>query len=159
FRRIIASILPMAEVGACLLFIFGLMGWFDVPVYLTIAVMPVLLTAMAVTDEIHVYSRYFALLHEKHVEDHRELVQETMDEMVCRVVNTSRTPATGLFPFAFPPLKPVVALGLFTGIGVMFCLFWSLSVMPAFLSLIKPAWLRAHSRRGHGVEVLASKPW
>ena len=54
--------LPMAEVGACLVFTLGWMGWFEVPVYLTIAVMPVLLISMAVTDEIHVYSRYFSPL-------------------------------------------------------------------------------------------------
>ena len=31
FRRLLASLLPMAEVGACLLFTFGLMGWLGVP--------------------------------------------------------------------------------------------------------------------------------
>ena len=159
FHRTIATILPMAEVGACLLFIFGLMGWFHVPIYLTIAVMPVLLTAMAVTDEIHVYSRYFALLHENPATDHRKLVQETMDEMVCPVVNTSLTTAIGFVSFAFSPLGPVVAFGLFTGIGVLFCLFWSLSVMPAFLSLIDPARLRARGKQRGAAKVLASKPW
>ncbi len=159
FHRTIATILPLAEVGACLLFIFGLMGWFHVPIYLTIAVMPVLLTAMAVTDEIHVYSRYFALLHENPGADHRNLVQETMDEMVCPVVNTSLTTAIGFVSFAFSPLGPVVAFGLFTGIGVLFCLFWSLSVMPAFLALIDPARLRARGGQPEAAKVLASKPW
>src|SRR5205823_5688478 len=129
------------------------------PVYLTIAVMPVLLTAMAVTDEIHVYSRYFALLHENPATDHRKLVQETMDEMVCPVVNTSLTTAIGFVSFAFSPLGPVVAFGLFTGLGVLFCLFWSLSVMPALLSLIDPARLRARLIRPGRTKILSTKPW
>jgi len=66
---------------------------------------------MAVTDEIHVYSRYFALLHEKSKVPHTELVQETMDEMVCPVVNTSLTTAIGFVSFAFSPLGPVVVFG------------------------------------------------
>ncbi len=146
FRRSLATIFPLVEVGACLAFVFGLMGWFGVPVYLTIAVMPVLLTAMAVTDEIHVYSRYFALLRETVGKPHRELVHVTMDEMVCPVVNTSLTTAVGFVSFAFSPLAPVQAFGIFTAIGVIFCLFWSLSVMPALLALTPAKWLLP---RGH----------
>jgi predicted RND superfamily exporter protein len=147
FRRPIATVLPMAEVGACLAFVFGLMGWLGVPVYLTIAVMPVLLTAMAVSDEIHVYSRYFALLHERPSASHVELLQATMDEMVSPVVNTSLTTAIGFISFAFSPLAPVQAFGVFTAVGVTFCLFWSLSVVPALLTLINPDRLVAQQRR------------
>ena len=146
FRSVIATLLPMAEVGACLAFIFGLMGWLGVPVYLTIAVMPVLLTAMAVTDEIHVYSRYFALLHENPGAKHSDLVQATMDEMVSPVVNTSLTTAIGFASFAFSPLAPVQAFGIFTATGVLFCLFWSLSVVPALLTLIHPNRLVSQAR-------------
>jgi predicted RND superfamily exporter protein len=141
FRRMIAAILPMAEVGACLAFVFGLMGLCGVPVYLTIAVMPVLLVAMAVTDEIHVYSRYFALLHAQPAAPHRESLQRAMDEMVCPVVNTSLTTAIGFVSFAFSPLPPVQAFGIFTAIGILFCLFWSLLVLPALLAIISPRWV------------------
>jgi len=157
FRRWIATALPMAEVGACLAFVFGLMGWLGVPIYLTIAVMPVLLTAMAVSDEIHVYSRYFALLHERPGAKHIELVQSAMDEMVSPVVNTSLTTAIGFASFAFSPLVPVQAFGIFTAIGVMFCLFWSLSVLPALLTLVPPKWVR---RRGaeRGLQAASTHP-
>jgi predicted RND superfamily exporter protein len=147
FRRFVATVLPMAEVGACLAFVFGLMGWLDVPVYLTIAVMPVLLTAMAVTDEIHVYSRYFALLHERPGARPAELVQGVMDELVCPVVNTSLTTAIGFVSFAFSPLGPVRAFGVFTAIGVLFCLFWSLSVLPALLTILSPKWVLTRNAR------------
>ncbi|HEY2951450.1 MAG TPA: MMPL family transporter [Verrucomicrobiae bacterium] len=142
FRTLAATFLPMLEVGASLIFIFGFMGYTHVPVYLTIAVVPVLLTAMAVTDEIHIFSRYFASLRERPEANHIELVRTTMEEMCCPVVNTSLTTAIGFVSFAFSPLRPVQAFGIFTGIGVMFCLVWSLSVMPALLVLIDPKWFR-----------------
>jgi len=148
FRRAAATAFPMLEVGACLAFVFGLMGWLDVPVYLTIAVMPVLLTAMAVTDEIHVYSRYFSLLREHVGTPHREMVQRALDEMVCPVMNTSLTTAIGFLSFAFSPLAPVQAFGIFTAIGVIFCLFWSLSVMPALLALTPAKWILPRAGRG-----------
>jgi predicted RND superfamily exporter protein len=138
FRNLPATLLPVPEVAATLLFVFGLMGWFHVPIYLTIAVMPVLLTAMCVTDEIHVFSRYFSLLREKPRADHVELVKETVDEMVCPVANTTLTTAIGFVSFAFSPLGPVQAFGIFTGVGVLFSLFYSLTVVPAMLTLINP---------------------
>ena len=158
FRRIIATVLPMVEVGACLAFVFGLMGWLEVPVYLTIAVMPVLLTAMAVTDEIHVYSRYFALLHERPGARPAELVQGVMDELVCPVVNTSLTTAIGFVSFAFSPLGPVQAFGIFTAIGVLFCLFWSLSVLPALLTILSPKWVLTRRARKRGLQATPIPP-
>jgi len=47
FRNVTATLLPLPEVAAVLLFTFGLMGWTGTPIYLTIAVMPVLLVACA----------------------------------------------------------------------------------------------------------------
>lgn len=148
FRKVGAMLLPLPEVGATLVFVFGLMGWCGVPIYLTIAVMPVLLTAMCVTDEIHVFSRYFALLRERPGADHVELVRETMQEMVGPVANTTLTTAIGFVSFAFSPLAPVQAFGIFTGIGVLFSLFYSLTVIPAMLVLINPAWLVNRKSRG-----------
>ncbi len=147
FRTLAATALPMIEVGASLIFVFGLMGYLGVPVYLTIAVMPVLLTAMAVTDEIHIYSRYFALLRERPDAGHVELARTTMEEMIRPVVNTSLTTAIGFVSFGFSPLGPVQAFGIFTGLGVLFCLVWSLSVMPALLVWIDPKWFRSPARR------------
>jgi predicted RND superfamily exporter protein len=147
FRTLAATFLPMLEVGASLIFLFGLMGYTNVPVYLTIAVVPVLLTAMAVTDEIHIFSRYFASLRERPDANHVELVRSTMEEMCCPVVNTSLTTAIGFVSFAFSPLGPVQAFGIFTGLGVLFCLVWSLSVMPALLVLLDPNWFRSPAWR------------
>jgi hypothetical protein len=150
FRRIVATILPLLEVGACLAFTFGLMGFCEVPVYLTIAVMPVLLTAMAVTDEIHIYSRYFALLHDRPALAQGGLVQLTMDEMVCPVANAALTTAIGFVSFAFSPLPPVQAFGIFTAIGLIFCLFWTLCVLPALLTLVPKTWVMTRHAQERG---------
>ena len=132
------------------------MGWCGVPIYLTIAVMPVLLTAMAVTDEIHVYSRYFTLLRARPDAPHTELIGTTMEEMICPVVNTSLTTAIGFASFGFSPLGPVQAFGLFTGLGVVFCLFWSLSVMPALLALAPPRWVLPRRERERGLQAAST---
>lgn len=147
FRNVTATLLPLPEVTATLLFVFGLMGWLHVPIYLTIAVMPVLLTAMCVTDEIHVFSRYFTLLREQPQTSHIELVRQTVHEIAGAVAATTLTTAIGFVSFAFSPLAPVQAFGIFTALGVLFSLFYSLTVLPAMLVLINPARLVPHRER------------
>ena len=65
FRNVLAALLPLPGVAATMLLVFGLMGWLGVPIYLTTAVMPVLLTVISVTNDIYLFSRYFNLLREK----------------------------------------------------------------------------------------------
>lgn len=138
FRSPTAAMLPLMEVGACLAFVFGLMGWLGVPIYLTIAVMPVILTAVGVADEIHVFTRYTQLLRTRADLSHREALLASMDEMWVPVVKTSVTTALGFLCFAFSPLGPVRAFGVFTAVGIIFCMLWSLSAVPAMLVLINP---------------------
>ncbi len=160
FRSLGATMLPLGEVGACLAFVFGLMGWCDVPVYLTIAVLPIILTAMGIADEIHIFSRYRQRRREAPDDSSVEAVETTMDEMCRPVVKTSITTAIGFLSFAISPIGPVQAFGVFTAVGIIFCMLWSLTVIPACLVLLDrrrrtPAELSA-GRSGHGRDACAT---
>lgn len=137
FRSWVAVVLPLVEAGACLVVVFALMGWLGVPIYLTIAVMPIILTAAGVTDEIHIFARYRDRLHESTTGDHRAVLLSTMAEMGRPVIMTSVTTAIGFLAFALSPIAPVQAFGVFTAVGIVFCMAWSLTVIPAWLSLIE----------------------
>jgi len=134
-------LLPLPGVLATMVFVFGLMGWLGVPVYLTTVVMPVLLMATGVTNDIYLFNRYFTLLRQAGAARHRELLFETFDKMASPVASTSLTTAAGFLSFALSPLGPVRAFGVCSGVGVIFGLLCSLLLVPALLTLIAPAWL------------------
>ncbi len=163
FRSFTATLLPLSEVGACLVFVFGLMGWCGVPVYLTIAVLPVILTAIGVADEIHIFSRYTQRLRRAPDDNHVDVVTATMDEMHVPVVKTSVTTAVGFLSFALSTIGPVRAFGVFTAVGVLFCMLWSLTVVPALLVLIHPRRFVAPAKTGidqsAGVSPRERVPW
>lgn len=138
FRSLVATMLPLGEVGACLMFVLGAMGWCGVPIYLTIAVLPVILTAIGIADEIHIFSRYRQHLRERTTTDHVASVVATMDEMWRPVVKTSITTAIGFMSFVLSPIAPVRAFGIFTALGILFCMLWSLTVIPACLAWVSP---------------------
>ncbi len=155
FRSVSAAMLPLMEVGACLVVTFGLMGYWGSPVYLTIAVMPIILTAVGVADEIHIFTRYRQNL--KGVREdfaraggegggwrddgHIAILRRTMDELRLPLIQTSVTASVGFSSFCLSSLPAVRAFGVFTAFGILFCLFWSLTVIPALLALIPPRYL------------------
>jgi predicted RND superfamily exporter protein len=146
FRNVLATLLPLPGIVATLLFLFGLMGWCGVPIYLTIPIVPVLLTSIGVTNDIYLFNRYFNLLRQRPGSSHASLVQETFDKLASPVAITSITAAIGLMSFALSPLGPVKAFGVVSSLGVLFGLFYSLTVIPALLVLIPPAWLMPRRR-------------
>jgi predicted RND superfamily exporter protein len=148
FRSLAAALLPLAEAGACLLFVFGLMGWTGVPVYLTMAVLPVILVSMGLADEIHIFSCYARRRAERPGEPIADTVRAAMDEMSLPVIATSLTTAVGFLSFAITPLAPVRAFGLLTAAGILFCMLWTLTVIPALLVLLAPPGFRAARAAG-----------
>ena len=146
FRNPLATLVPLPGIVATLVSVFGLMGWASVPIYLTTAVMPVLLIATGVTNDIYLFTRYFNLLRENPGRRPGELLGETFDKLSFAVAITSLTTGIGFFSFAFSPIGPVRAFGVWAGVGVLLGLFFSLTIVPAMLSLIPPAWLLSRRR-------------
>lgn len=125
YRSQAAVLMPLTEIGACLLFVFGLMGYAGVPVSLTITVLPVILTAVGVADEIYIFDRYART----------GSVLQAMDELWRPMIKAGTTTSIGFLSFILSPIAPVRHFGLFTALGVLFCMLWSQTVIPAGLAL------------------------
>ncbi|MHC5114033.1 MAG: efflux RND transporter permease subunit [Planctomycetota bacterium] len=139
FRRVAAVPIPLLEVGACLTVVFSVMGWLGVPVYLTIAVLPVILTSIGVADEVHIMSRYQQRLAAGDAGGGRAAcILATMDDVAPAIVRTSLTTAAAFCTFALSPIAPVRAFGLLAALGIGVCLLWSLTATPALLMLVDP---------------------
>ncbi|MGB0716218.1 MAG: efflux RND transporter permease subunit [Phycisphaerae bacterium] len=140
FRTVPAVVLPLMEVGAAIVFVFGLMGYTGIPLYLTIAVLPVILTAIGIADEIHIYAYFRQSLEVDDGASTTNVIRRTMAAMTKPVMQTSITTAVGFLSFSLSPLGPVRAFGLLTAVGVLFCMCWSLTVVPAMLSVMPRRW-------------------
>lgn len=141
FRRPAAALLPLLKVGICLAVLFGLMGWLGVPVYLTTAVLPVLLVAVGTASEVHLFRRFGALHRERPGAAGAELAAAAVEEVEAPVLQAAATTAMGFLSFSFSPIGPVRVFGLFAAAGVLLCLLASLAATPAVLALVPPGWI------------------
>ncbi len=147
-RRVAGVALALAEVGACQLFSFGCMGWSGSPVYLTTAVLPVILTTIGIADEVHIFWHLQRNLAAGTGAPHPEALRRTLDEMALPVTLTSLTTAAGFLSFFGTPIVPVQSFGLFAALGIGYCWLCSLVAIPAALALLGEARIRAPLRRG-----------
>ena len=148
FGRFAAAALPLLKVGTCLILLFGLMGWLDVPVYLTTAVLPVLLIAVGTASEVHLFRRFAALRAERPDAASAELTALAVAEVERPVLQAAATTAVGFLSFSLSPVGPVRAFGLFAAAGVLLCLLGSLTAIPAALSLLPRGWIAGHRAGG-----------
>lgn len=152
-RRLAAVRIAAIKVVLCLVWTFGLMGWAGSPVYLTTAILPVILVTVGLASEIHILWHYQRVLARPGMRDlpHPQALRETFGELARPVLFSALTTSFGFFSFQLSSLDPVRAFGLFAGIGVLFCLAGSLTLVPALLRLLPPAAL-AHPGRAAGTK-------
>jgi uncharacterized protein len=152
-------IVPLVEVLVVLVCTLGAMGLAGVPLTLVTTLLPVVLMALAITDEIHVLERVqhkLALtLGAAGGEDDvpRPMVEasvlEAMGELERPVLAASLTTALGFFAFPFTSVEPLRHFGLFSTMGFVLSMLVSFTTIPALIVLL-PArfFLPARERRG-----------
>ncbi len=129
--------LPLLVVVASAIWCVGLMGLVGVPVYDLTTITPVILIAMGSADGIHILNRYYEEAAANGSRGGGPVVLETMLTTWPPIVMTSITTAIGFGSLLSSRLVPVRSFGLFTGVGIICALLFSLTFIPAGLMLMK----------------------
>lgn len=137
FRSPWAALLPLMGVGFVLTATFGLIGLAGARIYLTLLVLPVVLTVVGVADAIHLLDDYFGRVAANPRSNRKELLRETMAQQWRSLLAAELTTALGFISFAFSPLPPVRVFGTFATLGVALYTVWSLVGLPAALVLLE----------------------
>ena len=137
-RSVRGIVLPLLVVVFSVFWTLGLEGLLGVPIYTITNIIPILLIAIGSADGIHILSCYREICLRYPEMDSKETVIATMDEMWSPVVMTSLTTTAGFMALASSRMVPLKMLGIFTGVGVMAAMIFSLVLIPAALALMKP---------------------
>ncbi|MDA3872260.1 MAG: efflux RND transporter permease subunit [Candidatus Marinimicrobia bacterium] len=114
---------------------FGLMAAFKIPVYAVSTMIPVMLIAIGVADGIHLYSHLDLFLQKNPNATRKEAVGDMLKGMWKPVVMTSVTTSVGFFSLLTSQVFPIKYFGLFTAFGVMAAMLFSLLLIPAAILL------------------------
>lgn len=145
-RRAACVAIALGKAGLCIVWTFAVLACCGIPVYLTTAVLPVVLATMSIADEVHLLMRFQGAL--PGAASPREAAERTVGELVTPVVLATTTTAAGFLSFLSSPIEPVRAFGLGASVGIAWSLAFSLLVTPALLSLLPAKLLRRRGPEG-----------
>ncbi len=140
FRTLRGVLLPNLVVLATVAAAIGLMAAFGVRFFvITNGLLPVLI-GIAVADSFHIFSQYYEEKARHPGDSPREVVVRTMVHMWRPITMTTLTTMAGFLGLylasVMPPMK---SFGLFAMVGVGAAWLYSVTVLPAWLSLLRPA--------------------
>jgi predicted RND superfamily exporter protein len=121
------------------------MAWTNTTFHPLTTIMPTLLVAIGVANGIHIIHHFMLGTAERPDRPVADTVRETMKQMTPPVVMTSLTTAAGLASLAVSSLQQLQIFGLFSALGVLAGMVFSLTLLPAILCLL-PAPLKAARR-------------
>ena len=138
FRTLRGTLLPNLIVVATATASIGLMAAFKVPFFVITNALPVVLIGISVADSIHILSQYYEDQNKYPEENAKEIVLRTMSAMWRPISLTSLTTIAGFVGLSLASVMPPMQyFGLFALIGVAVAWIYSLTVLPAFLTLLK----------------------
>lgn len=126
---------------------FGLMAAFNIPIYAVSTMIPIMLIAIGVADGIHLYSHLHLFLKANPAATKSEATFDMLRGMWKPVVMTSITTAVGFISLLTSEIYPIKYFGLFTAFGVMMAMVFSLLVVPAGLLVFGlPKWKKKQDK-------------
>ncbi len=135
FRNIRIIVSPMLVAIATVLITMGLLIGLGFPVHIMSSMIPIFLMPIAVLDSVHILSEFFDKY--RRVGSKRDTVFNVYNELFTPMLYTSLTSAAGFFSLSFSPIPPVQTFGIFVATGIMVAWILSMSLIPAYIALMK----------------------
>jgi len=139
FRRFLPALLGNIVIAASVLMTVGFMASCGVPFFVITNAMPVILIGMAVADSIHILSHYYECQARFPSWSLKDCIKEAVRVMFRPVTLTTLTTMAGflgLYASAYMP--PFEYFGLFTAFGVFIAWLYSIFLLPALITLMRP---------------------
>jgi len=128
FRSGWGIVIPQIVILMATLWVVGMMGWFNQPMNIILTTLPTIMFVVAMSDVIHVASRYLDALREGHSKF--ESIKITYSEVGFSIFLTSLTTAIGFLSLYFVNVQPIKIFGIVMGIGVMIAFILTFILLP-----------------------------
>ena len=151
FRHPLPALLSLTEIGVSLVWTAGLVGATGQPVFVTTLVLPVILIAIGVSDDVYALGNYFE-------EAARADEGESVEAVVVRAFGAAARPVAltaistvvGLASMAATSLNPLRVFGVFGSAAILFSTLFTFTLLPALLVILRPRALRAEKHAALG---------
>ena len=135
FKKVNLVVSPMIVAMASVIVTMGLLIVTGNTVHIMSSMIPIFIMPIAVLDAIHILSDFYDCYHV--YKDRRKTIDHVMKELSRPMLFTTLTTAVGFASLAFTPIPPVQVFGIFVSIGVIAAWFFTVTLVPAYIMLMK----------------------
>jgi len=146
YRSFWGVVIPSIVIGLSTAALLGLMGWLSIPINILLITLPTILFIVAMSDVIHVVSRYLDALREGLSKP--QAIQITIKEVGFSAFLTSITTAIGFGTLYFVNMEPIQVFGIVTAIGVIIAFVLTMLLLPALFILFPSPKLLERQEKG-----------
>ncbi len=132
FRSFVGVMAPTVVVQMSVIAVVAFIAAVGWKLDLSFSGVPTLITAIGVAHAVHILSEFRARFVE--IGDRREALVQTLYLVGTPCMLTSVTTSVGFASMSFVPIKSIAHMGVYSGFGVLFCFFLSLTLLLSFLS-------------------------
>jgi predicted RND superfamily exporter protein len=138
FRHPAPALLSLMEIGVSLIWMAGLMGLTGQAVFVTTLVLPVVLIAVGVSDDVYALGHYFNEAWRAEGSTAEETIVAAFSSAARPIGMTAVSTVVGLLSMAAVSLNPLRVFGLFGSAAIVFSTLFTFTLLPAMLALVRP---------------------
>ncbi|OUR96742.1 hypothetical protein A9Q84_10400 [Halobacteriovorax marinus] len=138
FKRFVGIFLPVVVILTTIVGTFGFAGYIGIKFNNLIAMVPIILTAIAIADSVHVLVSYFQYRSLGH--DDLEGTKFAFQKNIKPTFLTSISTTIGFLSCATSDLIPLRDMGLLAAFGTMLAWFFTMVFIAPTLTLVKVKW-------------------
>jgi len=127
--------IPLTIVSISMLWITGFMALVGEPMNLVLTVLPTIIFVVAMSDVIHLVSKYIDEL--RLGKPKKEAILTAYKEVGLATLLTSVTTAIGFLTLLMVNMRPIKIFGIYISLGVLFAFILAYTLLPSLLVLVK----------------------
>lgn len=128
FRSMWGLFVPLVVVLGSVIWIIGFMAFIREPINIILIILPSIMFVVAMSDVIHLVSKYFELIRDGH--EKFNAIKISFKEIGMATLLTSVTTSIGFFSLIFVNVKPIQSFGIFVGLGVLMAFIITFTTLP-----------------------------
>ncbi|WP_107039171.1 efflux RND transporter permease subunit [Brumimicrobium mesophilum] len=135
FKSLWGLMVPQIVIVGSMIWIVGIMALIGKPINILLIVLPSIMFVVAMSDVIHLMSKYLELL--RSGSSKLDAIKTSFKEIGMATFLTSLTTSIGFFSLLFVNVIPIQDFGLYTGIGVLIAFVITYGSLPFLFYLTK----------------------
>jgi uncharacterized protein len=155
-RSMFAAILPILTSMISLLWTFGTMGWFGIPINVLTAMLPSLILVIGATEDTHMLSSYIGEIHNLKDKDRLKAVRNMLRHIGLPLLLTITTTGLGFFSNMLSEIEMIRDFALTATMAIFFNGVVTLLLTPMILSIFGPTKSKIMGDKG---QILGLSGW